>query len=312
MAIDPQVQMLLDQMAANPQPPLEELGPEKAREMLAAMAQLGGPGPDMASVSDHVAPGPGGDIPVRVYRPSHSPDLPVLVWFHGGGWVLGSVEQSDATARHLASAGQLVVVSVEYRLAPEHRFPSGVDDCEAATRWIAAHAAELGADAGRMAVGGDSAGGNLAAVIAQRLRDTGGPALRAQLLVYPAVDARMSYPSIRANGEGYLLTEASMRWFYDLYLAGADPDDPSASPMSAPDLSGLPPALIITAEYDPLRDEGEAYGLRLDQAGVPATATRFDGQIHGFFGMVGLLDGAGRAVKEAGAWLQKTLSSDQV
>ncbi len=229
---------------------------------------------------------------------------PTIAWFHGGGWVCGSVEQSDITCRRLAAAAGAVVVSVEYRRAPEAQFPAPLEDCLAATRWCADHAADLGGDPRRLVVGGDSAGGNLAAAVALAVRDAGdGPTIAFQLLVYPVTDARCDSPSHAENGVGYLLTSAGMRWFWDHYLGdrpGAG-DDHLASPLQAPDLSGLPPALVITAEYDPLRDEGEAYAQRLAEAGVEVRCSRYDGMLHGFFGMGLLFEEAGHAVDEAAA-----------
>jgi acetyl esterase len=260
------------------------------------------PGPD-ALVEDRRVPGPAGDIPVRVYRPldAGSTTLPVLVWFHGGGWVIGSVHESDADCRRLAVDGKLTVVSVEYRLAPEHPFPAAPDDCYAVVAWVAAHAGELHVDPSRLAVGGDSAGGNLAAVVSLIARDRRGPAIAFQLLVYPVTDiASMETPSHHENAEGYFLTRHSMLWFRDHYTPDRSTRaDPHVSPLHAPDLTDLPPALVITAEFDPLRDEGEAYADRLLAAKVPVTKTRYDGQIHGFFSMNAFLEGGSRAFREA-------------
>jgi acetyl esterase len=202
-----------------------------------------------------------------------------------------------------------VVASVDYPLAPEHPFPAAPEACLAVTRWLADHAAEFGADAARLAVGGDSAGGNLAAVCAQLARDRGGPALSFQLLIYPVTDCVGSFPSVRDNAEGYLLTADAMVWFRDHYLPpGCDPKDPAASPVYAADLSGLPPALVITAEFDPLRDEGEAYGRRMERAGVPVTVSRYDGMVHGFFSMTAVLDAASQAMAEAASALRTALN----
>jgi acetyl esterase len=274
---------------------------------------MAGPGPEVAEVGDGTVPGPGGDIPIRVYRPAGAgPEpLPVTMWFHGGGWVLGSVDEHDGACRELANASGVLVVSVEYRLSPESPFPGPLDDCFAATRWVAEHAGEIGGDPARLAVAGDSAGGNLAAAVAVRARDEGGPALAFQLLVYPAVDAEMSYPSLVENGEGYVLTADSMRWFWGHYRGDADARDGYLSPLYAADLSGLPPAMVITAEFDPLRDEGEAYAKLLEQAGVPTVAKRYDGQIHGFFTLSGLFPAASTAVAEAAAALKGALAGIQ-
>ena len=236
-------------------------------------------------------PGPAGDIPVRVYRPSTGGPLPLLVYFFGGGWTLGSIDTSDGICRSLANSAGCLVVTAGYRLAPEHRFPAAVDDCYAATAWIALHATDFGADPARIAVGGDSAGGNLAAAVALLARDRGGPRLAGQLLVYPNTD--------------YLFNHHSVAWYWQHYLA--TPDDgrnPLASPLRADDLGGLPPALVVTAEYDPLRDQGEEYGHRLADAGVPAVVSRYPGTVHGFFAMAGTVDAGRAAIAEAAGALR--------
>jgi acetyl esterase len=264
----------------------------------------------VAAVKDLEVPGPAGQVPVRVYRPSEQPDLPVLVYFHGGGWAICSIETHDVTCRELANGAGCVVVSVGYRLAPEHRFPAAPEDCYAALGWAARHAASLGGDPGRIAVGGDSAGGNLAAVVALLARERGGPRLRHQLLVYPVTDHAFDTSSYRENAEGPLLTQEMMRGFWDLYLAREeDGRHPHASPLRAQDLSGLPPAHVITAEYDPLRDEGEAYARRLAAAGVPVVQRRYDGMIHGFFGFTAMIDRAGEAVAEAARELRRAFEA---
>jgi acetyl esterase len=260
----------------------------------------------VAAVKDLEVPGPAGGIPVRVYRPSEESDLPVLVYLHGGGWAICSIETHDVTCRELANGAGCVVVSVEYRLAPEHRFPAAVEDCYAALGWVAGHAASLGGDPARLAVGGDSAGGNLAAVVALLARERGGPRLCHQLLVYPITDHAFDTTSYRENAEGPLLTRETMRGFWGLYLAREeDGRNPLASPLRAPDLAGLPSAHVITAEYDPLRDEGEAYAKRLAAAGVPVVQRRYDGMIHGFFGFTAQIDRAGEAVADAARELRR-------
>jgi acetyl esterase len=231
--------------------------------------------------------------------------LPVLVFFHGGGWVVGDIESHDTGCRHLANRAECAVVSVDYRLAPEHKFPAAVEDCLAATAWVAGNAASLGVDAGRLAVGGDSAGGNLAAVVSLLARDHGTPRIGHQLLIYPATDAAMRHDSMARFAEGYVLTRSTMRWFYEQYLRTlADAADWQASPLAAPDLGGLPPAFVLTAGYDPLCDEGDAYAARLAAAGVSVTHRRFTGQIHGFALNGKIIRAAETALDEAAAALR--------
>jgi acetyl esterase len=312
MPLHPQVQVLLDQFAATDSPPLEEMSVADARAMITTLTQLTAAVPEGVTTDDLVVPTREGDIPVRLYRPSDPSTgaRPLLVWLHGGGWVIGDLESADPTARDLAVQADAIVASVDYPLAPEHPFPAAPEACHAVASWLAAHAAELGADPARIAIGGDSAGGNLAAVTALLARDRSGPEFKLQLLVYPATDCLMSHPSVKENGEGYLLTASAMHWFIDQYLpAGTDPGDPSASPVHASDLKSLPPALVITGEFDPLRDEGEAYAARLDRAGVPVTVSRYDGMIHGFFGMTGVLDAGQDAMREAAEALKTAFSS---
>ena len=256
-------------------------------------------------IRDLKIPGPAGEIPIRVYTPTVHPPAPALIYFHGGGWVLGDLESHDHVCRALANSASCVVISVDYRLAPEHKFPAAVHDSYAATQWIADHAGELGVDASRIAVGGDSAGGNLAAVVSQIARDRGSPSLAYQLLIYPATDMRMNMPSIDENADGPLLTKASMHWFINHYVnSPGDRTDPLASPMLASNVRDLPPAFILTAECDPLRDEGEAYGQRLREAGVRVEVQRYPGMPHGFFSFVAALDVGRRAFADASSRLQ--------
>jgi acetyl esterase len=263
----------------------------------------------VAHVENRRIPGPSGEIPVRLYRPESRDPLPVLVYFHGGGFVLCDLDTHDGPCRSLANAAGCAVVSVDYRLAPEHRFPAAPEDCYAATRWVAECGRELGVDPARIAVGGDSAGGNLTAVVAQMARDRRGPRLAFQLLVYPVADARFDTASYRDNAEGYFLTANMMKWFWRKYLADpADAENPYASPLRAKDLAGLPPGLCITAEFDPLRDEGEAYAARLREAGVRVATSRYDGMFHGFFGMGALIDQGRTAVAEAASALRKAFA----
>jgi acetyl esterase len=308
MPLDPQARLLLDQMASMGTPPLHTMSVPDARAMMESMNVLLGQGEEVAHVEDREIPGPAGAIPTCLYRAAGTTPLPLLVYFHGGGWVLGGLASHDVLCRSLANASGCAVLAIDYRLAPEHTFPAAVNDCYAAASWAVASAKSLGADAARVAVGGDSAGGNLTAVVAQLARDRGGPALRFQLLVYPATDANTDTPSYHENATGYFLELEGMRWFYDHYLpAGTDRTDPRVSPMRTADLHGLPQTLVITAEFDPLRDEGEAYAARLREAGVPVTLTRYHGMIHGFFGMGPLLDQGKRAVLEAAAALRTAL-----
>jgi acetyl esterase len=293
---------MIAQLEAVGAPPLWEMPLEQARAAGGLMGMMDDP-PAVASVEDRVIPGPAGDLPVRIYTPDASGPRPVIAYFHGGGFVFCSIETHDGTCRRLANATGAVVVSVEYRLAPECRFPAATDDCYAATVWAHDHASELGADPGRLVVAGDSAGGNLAAVVAQMARDLGAPPIEFQVLVYPVIDAACDTPSYTENAEGYFLEKQAMRWFWDQYLgANGDGTDPLASPSRAADLSGLPPAIVITAEYDPLRDEGEAYADALQAAGVPVTVRRYDGMIHGFVSMPMLFPEADEVMVEiAGA-----------
>jgi acetyl esterase len=305
MALDPQAAAFLEQIKAIGGPQLHELPVPLAREAMKAMATLQAPGEPVANVANRTLPGPTGEIPVRIYTPAGTPPFPVLVYFHGGGWVIGDLETHDATCRTLANAVGCIVVSVDYHLAPEDKFPAAPEDCYAATQWVARNSGTIGGDAQRMAVGGDSAGGNLAAVVSQMARDRGGPPLVFQLLVYPVTDASCDTRSYVDNAEGYLLTRDAMRWFWGHYTrTSADKENAYASPLRAGSLAGLPPALVVTAEYDPLRDEGEAYAERLRAAGVPTKLARYDGMIHGFFGMTSIMDQAGEANRQAAAALR--------
>jgi acetyl esterase len=269
---------------------------------------LSGPGPRLPVVGDLVIDGPHGWIPLRAYAPAAGRSLPVVAYFHGGGWTVGSIASFDGVARELAVAAGALVVSVGYRLAPEHPFPVPVDEATAVLRWLAANAERIGGDGTRLAVAGDSAGANLAAVAARRLRDEGAPPLRMQALVYPVCDAALDTPSARRFAGGYGFTAAAMRRFWDLYLDGADGTDPDASPLRAPDLAGLPPAFVATAEADVLRDEGEAYGAALRAAGVRATVRRYPGTVHGFWRWLACSKTSRRAVGEVGAALRFALT----
>jgi acetyl esterase len=309
MPLDPNMQMVLDQMASIGAPPLHQLSVADARASFDMMVTMMGPGEEVASVEDRTIHAGGHDLPIRIYRPEGLGDgpAPTLVFYHGGGFVIGGLATHDRDCRALANRGQCQVIAVDYRLAPEHPFPAAVEDATAALDYVVSHAGELGVDTGYLAVGGDSAGGNLAAVAALHARDTGIP-LKLQLLIYPAVAGEAGeFPSRTENATGYMLDAESIAWFMNAYFPEGVPDDWRAAPMSAPDHSGVAPALVITAEFDPLRDEGEAYARALEAVGVPAKATRYDGLIHGFFGMGPIVPAANAAVDEAGAALHAAL-----
>lgn len=295
MTLHPQTRDILESLEALGAPPLETQSPAAARAGMEAMVA-----PSLVELHDiHDIDADG--IRLRVYRPNGRADGGALIYFHGGGWVIGSLDTHDDVCRKVARSLDHVVISVDYRLAPEHPFPEPLNDCIAAVQWIHRHAGELGIDADRLAVGGDSAGANLAAVVANQQIAP----LRFQMLIYPVTDARRGSASYRENAEGYRLTANGMKWFCDHYLSGPQGslDDPNVSPLYADDatLAVAPPALVITAEYDPLRDEGEAYARRLLQAGVPCTLTRYCGQIHGFFSMSHLCDDGHGAIQQAAA-----------
>ena len=300
MPLDPQVQTLMDQMAALNAPPIYTLTPELVRMGIKMQLANDTNEPEsVAQVVNRTIPGPVSEIPVRIYTPTGSGPFPALVFFHGGGWVICDLDTHDSLCRSLCNAANCVVVSVDYRLAPEHKFPAAPEDCYAATLWVAGHATEINTNPGKIAIGGDSAGGNLTAVVAQMVRDNGGPSLALQLLIYPATDFTFDGPSIHENGQDYFLTIDDMNWFMNHYLnSDADKKNPLASPLQSANLRGLPPALVITGEYDPLRDEGETYGKRLKEAGVPVTISRYNGVIHGFLSLEPLTDKGKQAREE--------------
>ncbi len=302
MPIDPQIQALLDRGAGVPD--THTLPVDEARRLYESRIAAMAPAAEVASVDERSIDGPGGPLKLRVYTPAGEGPFPLMVFFHGSGFVLCSLDTHDGMCRNLAAGIGCVVVSVDYRLAPEHKFPAGPDDCLTATRWAAEHAAELSADPSRIMVAGDSAGGNMAAVTALRVRDEGGPALCGQMLLYPVTDYYTSgSPSYVENANGYGLTFDTMKWFWDHYLSDpSEAEHPHASPMRTEDLSGLPPAFALSAEFDPLRDEAEAYGERLRAAGVPAEITRRPGMNHGFMFWAGRVDGADAAMADACAW----------
>lgn len=307
--VDPAVQGFLDTLAANPSPSAQEQGVEAVRANYETLSAMAGPSPDMATIVDGTFPGPAGPVGIRTYTPvGASAPSPVLVWFHGGGWTIGNLNTCDAQCRQLADRSKVIVVSVDYRLAPEHVFPAAFDDAVAAVQWVAAHAAEFAGDPTMLAVGGGSAGGNLAAAVALWVRDNAGPTLTLQLLVYPVTVVGEDYPSRTSNGTGFFLTRETMDWFIATYVPHFTPElvlDPRLSPIHAPDLHGVCPAFVVTAYWDPLRDEGEAYAHKLRAAGVKCSVTRYEGLIHEFFGHEILFPIGKRAVDEASDELRK-------
>ena len=312
MALDPESQRLIDLMAAANRPGWNTLTPQAARELyLSLRAGAQGPRPAEVTVVDRTIPGPAGDLPVRLYRPASAAadaKLPALVYAHGGGWVFGNLDSHDVLCAQLAIEAGIAVFHVDYRLAPEARFPGAFDDVVAALKWVAANGASVGIDPTRLAIGGDSAGGNLAAAVAIWARDNGGPKLLMQLLAYPVTDAVARTESYRRYEDGYGLNAITMEWFFDHYT----PDKTSrgdwrVSPLRAKSLAGLPPAMVITAGYDPLRDEGRAYAWRLQQDGTQADLVEFGGMLHGFLSSPMLLHGARRGTTLCAAALREAL-----
>jgi acetyl esterase len=316
MTLHAQARAVLDLVAAGGE---IEPSDEHLTEIRAGFAMLlalgAGPGEDIAEVRDLEVASPAGAVPVRVYRPGDGGSLPVVVFFHGGGWTIGGIDEYDPIARRVANASGALVVSVGYRLAPEHPHPAALDDCWAVTTWVAEHAAEIGGDSSRFALMGDSAGGNIAAVLALRCAREGGPNPALQVLVYPVVDCDFDTLSYHENGDGYLLDTAQMRWFFDCYAGGgSNPGDPTISPLRAADLRsgdlrGVAPAFVLTAQYDPLRDEGEAYAAALGASGVDVSLTRYDGMIHAFFGLGAVFDAGTEAVADVGAELRRAFGT---
>ncbi|MFO1350665.1 MAG: alpha/beta hydrolase [Gammaproteobacteria bacterium] len=308
---DPEVKRLLELAAQMGLPDVNTLPVAEARaQFLGTRPALAGALASVHAVHDAAVPGPSGSVPIRLYRPAASSPLPALIYFHGGGWVIGNLDSHDDICRALCAHSSCAVIAVDYRLAPEYKFPAAVDDALAATRWIAEHAPTFGVDPARLAIGGDSAGGNLAAAVTQIIRDGGGPAIRLQLLIYPATDMTLASPSIRRFAEGYRLTRAAMQWFVGHYLhSEADRHDTRASPLFAQNFRDLPPTYIITAGFDPLLDEGRAYADKLQASGVAVEYRCYEGMIHGFFGMAGALSMAGEAQRDAARALKQALGA---
>jgi len=309
--LDPIVRQLLEAAEAEGNPPLESFSPEEARKLAIESLKLaGGTMEPVHSIENLRIPGPDGEIPIRIYTPDAPAPRPALVYFHGGGWVVCDLDTHEVVCTAMARRAGAVVVAVDYRLAPEHKFPAAVTDSYAATAWVASNAEKLGIDPKRISVGGDSAGGNLAAVVSLKSRDEDGPAIAFQVMVYPVTDlSSYDTPSYREFGENHYLTKSEMEWFRGHYLRSMeDARDPHASPLLALDLSELPPALIITAECDPLRDEGQAYAKRLEYDGVPVTYTCYAGMIHPFFSLSGAIPQAFDAIQQVANAVANSLS----
>ena len=312
MPLDPDARLVIDMMRAAGRPSFEALSPAEAREAYAnSRKALQGQPEEIGETRDATTPGPLGDVPVRLYRPAGTAAtdiLPALVYYHGGGWLLGGLDSHDVACRRFANAAKCRVVSVDYRMAPEHKYPAAVDDCAAATRWVFEQAASLYIDPTRVAVGGDSAGGNLAAVMALMARDGTLPPLAFQLLIYPATDMMMTSVSARTVTSDVTLTSATMKWFIDHYLRSAEDGRAwQASPLRAADLSGTAQALVLTCAYDPLCDEGMAYAQRLEREGVRVVHLHFSDQLHGFMSMGRIIRAADTAIDMMAAALRKAL-----
>ena len=311
MPLDPQIRDFLDLLARDPPaPPFTEVSPDEGRRNFDRMRRAtAGARVEVGAVEDLILPGPGGDLRARLYVPvgDGARPTPGLVFFHGGGWVFGDLESHDGACRTLCREADIRVVAIDYRLAPEHRFPAAADDAIAATAWVAAHAARLGIDPGRLAVGGDSAGGNLAAVAALHAR-AHGPALRSQVLIYPVTDRRTDTPSYEENARGFMLERDGMRWFFDQYArTDADRDDARLAPLRAASFAGLPPALVVTAGFDPLRDDGTSYARALTEAGTPVVLMENPGLIHGFIGLAAVSAAAAAALSAIAAAVGEAL-----
>ena len=310
MPLAPEIQALVDAMAQDPDAlPTHLQSLDEARAGYVALGNMFGPGEAVAKVTDRSVPGPAGEIPIRCYLPSQEAGLPIVVFFHGGGWTIGDLDTHDKECRAIANGAQALVVSVDYRLGPEHKYPAAADDCFAALQWVGEHGSDLGGDPSRIAVAGDSAGGNLSAVVSLLARDGGGPALRAQVLVYPCVDMRgeatEAHPSRLENAAGPFLLKESMDYFEACYLADDDQRrEPKASPLLATSHAHLPPALVITAGLDPLRDEGAEYVAKLAAAGISCAHQLFGTEMHGFVCSEGMTDGHVQAIQLISQWIE--------
>lgn len=313
MPLDPLLKAFLDQMAAQPVPKMWEMEPANAREAMVALMQAVGPKDvPIGKVSNLAIPGPAGEIPARAYSPvaAGGEPLPTLVFFHGGGFVIGGIDTHDGLCRMLANDSACRVISVEYRMAPEHKFPAAVEDAFAAVSWIEKNAAQLGVDANRLAVGGDSAGGNLAAVVTQLARDAGAPRLAFQMLLFPVTHIDADTVSRREFAEGYFLEGKTIEWFFDQYFeAGADTSDPKASPLLTEKFGGLPPAYVMVAGFDPLHDEGVAYAEKLRDAGVAVTLDDYPDMVHDFIYLQAVLPQAAEALCTAAKALRAALTA---
>ncbi len=309
MPLDPQVIKILKEAESLGLPAYQDLSPTEARRQMLDQAPPVQPNLSVKKVVDRRIPGPDGDIPIRLYYPADDAPFATLVYFHGGGWVIGDLDTHHGFCHALAKSSGCLVVAVDYRLAPEHRYPAAVEDAYAATQWIAENSELIQADPDRLAVCGDSAGGHLAAVVSLMARDRKGPRIDLQVLIYPITDCSFDTPSYEENREGYMLTRDLMKWFWNHFINDeSEADDPYVSPLRAKNLCDLPPALILTAGYDPLRDEGEAYGRRLQEAGVNVTLSRYPGMIHAFIRMTAVLDKANDALDEVAGALRRAFN----
>jgi acetyl esterase len=307
MALDPQVKAILEEDAARGLPPYIELEPVAARRQMLDLSPPVEPQLAADRIEERLIPGPQSDIPLRLHYPHSDPPYALLVYYHGGGWVIGDLDTHDALCQALAKTSQCLVVAVDYRLAPEHPYPAAIEDAYAATCWAADNAVSLHADPKRLAVIGDSAGGALATVVSMMARDKGGPEISLQVLIYPITDYNFDTPSYSKNAQGYMLSRELMQWFWNHYLEDITvAGHPYVSPLRAQNLDGLPQAMILTAEYDPLCDEGRAYAQKLQANGIDTTYSHYEGMIHGFIRMTTRLDQAKKALEEVSNKIKAT------